>query len=158
MRHHVLVGTLAFSLLVLLFLARAVALEQCVKVRITNCHARSVNVAYGPVTLCAETRVAPDEKHRFMETTWDFAPPDALRSDFTASDDISQDDPLHEPDKQDGAVGSSVRSLNGADERVMHSVKMHHLEGGTYEIRSVVYSDESRKKVCGRASARVTIH
>jgi hypothetical protein len=158
MRHPVPISTLACSLLVLLFLGRAVAYEKCVSVRVTNCFARTVHVAYGPVTLCAETRVTPDEQHRYLETTWDFAPPDALRSDFTASDDISQDDPLREPDKQDGAIGSSVRSLDGERERYRHDVKLHHLEGGTYLITSTVYTDESRKKVCGRASARVTIH
>lgn len=139
---------------VLAFLIRAVALEQCVKVRITNCYARTVNVASGPVTLCAETRVTPDERHRYLEMVWDYAPSE-IRPQF--SDNDSADDDPFEPDLQDGAVGSSLRSLDGERERFRHEVKLHHLEGGTYEVVSTVYADESRKKVCGRATARVKV-
>jgi hypothetical protein len=161
--HPALVGTLACSLLVLLFLARAVALDKCVKVRVTNCFGHSVSVAYGPVTLCAETRVTPDANHRYLETVWDYAPADMQpqMDQGSMSDDVQDSEPFmntEQPDKQDGAVGSSLRSLNGADERVTHSVKMHHLEGGAYLVQSIVYTDESRKKVCGRATTRVTIH
>lgn len=124
--------------------------QPCVKVRITNCYARTVHVAYGPVTLCAESRVTPDERHRYLETVWEYAPPDALHTD------LDEDTPF-DPDPQNGAIGSEVRSLNGERERIRQDVKMAHLEGGTYEIVSTVYADESRKKICGRASALVMI-
>lgn len=142
---------------VLAFLGRAVALEKCVALRITNCHARTVSIAYGPVDLCAEVRVQPDERHRYLETVWDYTPPDVLM--FGAGDVLT-----HEPERcqeselQNGAVGSSVRSLDGADQPIRNDVTMHHLEGGTYRVTSTTYTDEDRKKVCGRASARVVVH
>ena len=153
-RHPVLVGSLAFLLLVLLFLARAVALEQCVKVRITNCYARSVTMAHGPVTLCAEARVTPDAAHRYLELEMVYADPDR-------SMDISADDTpemLREPDKQDGPVPRSVIQLDGAAERIRHDRKFVDLYGGQYEVRATVYADEALKKVCGRATARVVVH
>lgn len=149
------VRVLLCSLTALAAVGNATALEQCVSVRITNCYARSVSIAYGPVTLCAESRVTPDERHRYLETVFDYAP-DSLSEIGPQSSD-NDDDPLGEPDKQNGAVGSSLRSLDGERERVQHSVKMHALEGGVYEIVSTVYADESRKKVCGRATARVIV-
>lgn len=152
-RYPVPAVTLICVITVLLFLVRAVAIEQCVKVRITNCVGRSAAFAYGPVTLCAETRVTPDEKHRWLTTVWDYAPPDALMPD------LGMDEPGMgtEPPKQNGAVGSSERSLNGAEQPIRNDTKMHHLEGGTYLVTASVYTDESKKKLCGRATARVTI-
>lgn len=123
----------------------------CVKVRITNGHARTVTVAHGPVDLIAEVRVQPDENHRYLETVWDYAPHEP---------DLGMDEPDLgiEPEQQNGAVGSSLRSLNGVEQPIRNDVKMHHLEGGTYVVTSTVYTDAARKKVCGRATARVVVH
>lgn len=153
MKHPVPTVALFITMAVLAFLGRAIAQEKCVSVRITNCYARTVAIAYGPVTLCAETRVTPDERHRYLETVWDYAPPDALMPD------LGMDEPEFglDPDKQNGAIGSSVRSLDGELERIRQDVKLAGLSGGTYEVRSTVYSDESRRKICGTATARVMI-
>ena len=146
-RHHVLVG----ALFVLLCLAPVVALEPCVKVRITNCVGRSVTLAHGPVTLCAETRVTPDERHRYLELEMAYAEPMA-----NIADDVP--DLLREPDMQDGPVPASLIQLDGANERIRHDRKFADLYGGAYELTATVYADEARKKVCGRSTARVTIH
>lgn len=152
------VGPLALAFVVLVFLGHMWAAEQCVKVRVTNCFGRTVTVAYGPVTLCAETRVMPDEQHRTLVTTWDYAPPEMLAASDRATDspENAADDPS-EPEKQNGAIGSSERSLDGERERIRHDTKLNGLSGGMYEVISTVYRDESRKKVCGRATARVMV-
>lgn len=150
--------------MIVLMLWYLLAGQPCVKVRITNGHARTVTIAHGPVDLVAEVRVTPDERHRYLETVWEYAPPDALTIDSGATAEEpslglnGQSLGVTEPDKQDGAVGSSLRSLNGSEQPIRNDVKMHHLEGGTYEVTSTVYTDEARKKICGRATARVTIH
>ena len=153
MRRPVLVGSLAVSLLVLAFLARAVALEKCVKVRLTNCFSRTVAIAHGPVTLCAETRVTPDERHRYLSLEWAYTEPEPMAN---IADDVPE--LLREHDKQDGPVPASLVQLDGANERIRHDRKFVDLYGGTYELLATVYADEAQKKVCGRATTRVTIH
>ena len=128
-------------------------LEPCVKVRVTNCHARTVAIASGPVTLCAEVRVQPDERHRYLETVWDYAPTDVSTSDLG----MDEQEWGWEPDKQNGVIGSSLRSLDGAEQPIRNDVKMAALSGGTYVVTATTYADEARKKVCGRATARVIV-
>lgn len=131
-----------------------------VTVRITDGYGRTVRVALGPVDLMAEVRVKPHEPHRYLETVWDYAPPD-LRADpaiLGNGHNLNYDDGLlQEPQIQNGAVGSEVRTLNGERERIRQDVKLAHLEGGTFLVTATVYTDESRKRVCGRASARVVV-
>jgi hypothetical protein len=131
------------------------ALEKCVTLRITNCYARSVSVAYGPVTLCAEAHVTPDARHRWLEVTYAYAEPDAVAPDISADD---APESLREPDKRDGPVGGSLVSLDGEQERIRHDRKLRDLYGGTYLVTATAYADEARKKVCGRATARVIVH
>ena len=132
------------------------ALEPCVKIRITNCVGRSVGIAYGPVTLCAESRVTPDANHRVLLIDWAYAEPDQIRADLPAVDDDTPE-MLREPDKQDGPLGSSMALLDGAQERIRHDRKLHGLSGGTYTVTASVYADYDRKKLCGRAATMVTI-
>ena len=141
------------TMAVLAFLVRAVALEKCIKVRLTNCYARTVTMAHGPVTLCAEARVTPDENHRYLELEMAYAEPGPGM-------DISADDTpemLREPDKQDGPVPGSLIQLDGANERIRHDRKFADLYGGQYELTATVYADEARKKICGRATALVVV-
>lgn len=141
-----------------------------VALRITNGYGRVVHVAFGPVDLTAEVRVAPHEPHRYLETTWDYAPPDMLAATGLSDTETSINPALpHEfvndlarapeaaIEPQNGSVGSEVRNLNGELERIRQDVKLAHLEGGTFLVSATVYTDESRKTICGRASARVTV-
>jgi hypothetical protein len=134
--------------------ANTAATEKCVSLRITNCYARTVSVAYGPVTLCTEARVTPDARHRWLEVTYAYAEPDAVAPDISADD---APESLREPYKQDGPVGGSLVSLDGEQERIRHDRELRDLYGGTYIVTAITYADEARKRVCGRATARVIV-
>lgn len=137
------------------------AVEPCVKVRLTNCYARTVTVAHGPVTLCAEARVTPDEQHHYLALEMAYAEPSVIPELGMATPELGMADALPDladPESQDGPVPASLIQLDGANERIRHDRKFADLYGGSYLLTATVYADEARRKVCGRAIARVTIH
>lgn len=101
----------------------------CLRLRVTNCYARTVRVAMGPVDLCAETRIAPRPEHVRLVVTWA---------------------------NQDGVVGQSQTPLAGAAEPVWHHTKLSGLLGGDYQVTAHVYST-SHVAPCGMATTTLLI-
>ena len=145
--------------------------KSCVAMRITAGYGRSVSVAVGPVNLVAEVRVQQSDYNRYIIVAWDYAPTKdiALRSS-SMSDAASNPSPMNdgrfgqsdeanvEPDAQDGSIGSEERSLMGVSQPTrLEDFKLHRLESGTFLVTATVYTDEDRKRSCGRATARVTV-
>lgn len=130
-----------------------------VAVRVVACGSqRSVRVATSPADLCAEVRVAPHPEHRYLVVSWDYADANPLADMLAQAKDAN--DPLAEPDEQDGAVGSTEDDLDGEQERVRPRPQGHVMAGlkhGTYEVTARVYRDPSRRSVScsGRASVMV---
>ena len=127
------------------------ASESCVTVRVTNCYSRTVSISNGPVTLCAEVRVRPDKAHRILTLELDYAEPERSMSDLG-------EDEFFEPEKQDGPVLTSDIQLNTTEsESTRHDRRLAGIYGGTYVVTATVYVDDSRAKVCHRATTRVKV-
>jgi hypothetical protein len=144
------------ALVLLASTSLSAAKTTCVSIRITNGYARTVNFANGPVDLVAEVRIDQLEENRYVIVSYDYEEKTAIDSRFDMSAESESDFDLREPDKQDGAVGSEERDLQGAASSVRNDFKLHRLEGGTFVITAVVY-DGTKKRSCGRATARVTV-
>ena len=135
----------------------AVAEEPCVKIRVTNCFGRTVRMAHGPATLCAEVRVQQKPEHRHLIVTWDYADKSPL-TDLLG--ELDPESPLADPEPLTGVVGSAEDDLDGASEPILirpAGFKLESLSGGTYDVVARVYRDVSKKKLCGMARTTVMV-
>jgi len=137
------------------------AADACLTVRVTNCVSRTVRVASGPVTLCADVRLKPDVNHRLLRVAWDYA--ERL---FPHMPDIADDPELGafmphmgalDPEQRDGVVGTSERSISGDQGPPLERIKLAGLSGGTYEVVASVYTDSRARHLCSRARTEVIV-
>ena len=69
-----------------------------------------------------------------------------------------EENEVFETEKQDGPVIASDIQLNTTEnESTRHDRKLADLYGGTYVVTATVYNDDSRTKICHRATTRVRV-